>query len=67
LVSWAGDEAESGVDAGGPGDVGVRDGLTSPLAIDFPVSSALFKTFAARFMKPTVSAMAVADTRPARS
>ena len=32
-----------------------------------PVSTALFSTFAARFMKPTVSAIALADTLPARS
>jgi len=32
-----------------------------------PVSTALFKTFAARFMNPTVSAMALAETLPARN
>jgi hypothetical protein len=32
-----------------------------------PVSTALFNTFAARFMKLTVSAMVLADTLPARN
>ncbi len=74
-MSRAGDDAESGVDAvvcafvaaGGAGAVDGRVGLTSSLAIDLPVSNALFSTFAARFMKPTVSAIALAETLPARS
>ena len=32
-----------------------------------PVSTALFNTLAARFMNPTVSAIALAETLPARS
>jgi hypothetical protein len=71
-MSRAGDDAESPVAGGGGAVDGAVDGadrdeLTSSLAIDLPVSSALFSTFAARFMKPTVSAIALAETRPARS
>src|SRR5262249_19766978 len=69
LVSCAGEEAEVGVDGGGPG-AGFVDGrvvFTSSLAMFRPVSRALLSTFAARFMKPTVSAIALADTLLARS
>jgi hypothetical protein len=72
-MSRAGDDAESPVAGGGGAVDGAVEGgaereeLTSSFAIDLPVSSALFSTFAARFMKPTVSAIALADTRPARS
>src|SRR5215510_10272246 len=69
-MSWAVDEALFGVDGGGPGGgalPALRVVLTSSLAMLLPVSSALFNTLAARFMNPTVSAMALAETLPARS
>src|SRR3978361_1303834 len=53
-----------GPDGGGVGD---RVVFTKSFAMFFPVSTALFRTFAARFMKPTVSAMVLADTVLARS
>ena len=57
-----------GVDGGGPGGGALgRAWLTSSFAMFLPVSSASLSTLAARFMKPTVSAMALAETRPARS
>src|SRR5690606_38084997 len=62
LVSWAVEDALSGVAGGGPDVVGrtsvaVRALSTRSLATVFPVSIALFSTDAARFMKPTVSAI----------
>src|SRR5512143_1911224 len=70
LISCAGDDAEVVVEAGGSGLAVVaveRVVFTSSVAMLLPVSSALFRTFAARFMNPTVSAIALADTLPARS
>ena len=76
-MSRAGDDAEPGVDGGGAGDdavggvgdvdVALRAVLTRSLAMLLPDSTALLSTDAARFMNPTVSAMALADTFPARS
>ena len=53
----------------GPRDVlvEVRAVFTNSVAMVLPVSTALFNTAAARFMNPTVSAMALAETLPARS
>src|SRR5262249_35859339 len=70
FVSCAGDDALVGVEGGGPGCGGFvveRVVFTSSLAMVRPVSGALFRTLAARFMKPTVSAIAFADTLLARS
>src|SRR5262245_66633673 len=69
-MSCAVDDALFAVDGGGPGGgalVALRVVFTSSFAMLLPVSSALFNTFAARFMKPTVSAMAEAETLLARS
>jgi hypothetical protein len=67
-MSCAGDDALVDVDDGGPAPCEPgRAVFTNSLAMLLPVSTALFNTLAARFMNPTVSAIALADTFPARS
>jgi hypothetical protein len=56
----------AGADAAAEGPP-LCQGDVIPLAMFFPASIALVNTPAARFMNPTVSAIALADTLPARS